>query len=114
MVAPIDIIENYECYSRIPNFKNFDMRYYLVRTMYVISTGIIAILVPNISLFIDFVGALAGTSTCFIFPIIIYEVVFRGKLSTMRLISSKVILLFGLVFGGTGVIASFIALVLAF
>ena len=62
MFALIDIIENYDWYHKLPNIEPFDLRYYVVRTSYVIFTLIMSISIPKLDLFMNFIGALAGTA----------------------------------------------------
>lgn len=62
MYATIDIIENFDWYNNMPNLESFDLRYYGVRTLYVILTGVIACIIPKFGLFMNFFGALSGTA----------------------------------------------------
>lgn len=62
MIAAIDVIEEAEYYKKLPNLDTFDLRYYIVRTLYVLLTGALAISIPNLGRFLDFNGALAATS----------------------------------------------------
>jgi amino acid permease len=62
MFAAIDIIESYSWYERLPNIESIDLRYYAIRTLYVVITALVAIIVPKFGLFLNFIGSLAGTA----------------------------------------------------
>mmetsp|Transcript_10261 Transcript_10261/g.9065 ORF Transcript_10261/g.9065 Transcript_10261/m.9065 type:complete len:128 (+) Transcript_10261:981-1364(+) len=110
MFAAIYIIEDYSWYHRISTWGKFDLRYYVIRAIYVIISGLMAIIIPKFGLFLDFLGAFAGTILCLIIPVIIYEKVFKGSLSTSQLILNKCILIGGGIFGGISSVCSFYAL----
>ena len=112
MIAPIDIIEQSDMYSNLPNLEWLDIRYYTVRTMYVLFTGILALIIPKIGLFGNFTGAIAGSIVWLIFPIMIYERVFQGQLGTKEYVIDRIILTFAYVFGGITIIVSFITLII--
>ena len=111
MFAPLHIIENYSWYHKIPTFENFDLRYYGIRALYVIFTGIMAIIVPRFGLFLDFLGSFAGTALWLIIPVIIYEKAFKGTLTVPQIILNKIILIIGVVFGGISTALSFYTMI---
>ena len=106
MYATIDIIENFDWYQNMPNFESFDLRYYGIRTLYVILTGVIACIVPKFGLFMNFFGALSGTALCILIPVLIYEKVYKGEISIPHRILNVVIVFIGVVFGGLSTVLS--------
>ena len=50
IVAVIDIIEQSDIYTKIPNLEWLDLRYYAVRTLVVLFTGALALIIPKIAI----------------------------------------------------------------
>lgn len=114
MVPCIDIIENTESYKKLPNLSFFDIRYYTVRTLYVLFTGFVAIYVPRFGRFVDFNGALSGTTICVVFPIVIHETVFKDRLSIKQKVMNRVAFAIGTIFGISSLVIAFVSLVRGF
>ena len=70
------IVEEYDWYKSLPNTKDFDLKFYLSRTLINIMLTSIACIIPKFGLFLDFFGSLASNWLIFIFPVILYEKVF--------------------------------------
>ena len=85
-----------------------------MRTSYVVLTGYLAISIPKIGLFMNFIGSIACTSVVFIFPVLIYERAFEGEITLRDKTINKVIIIIGLLGGGTASVLSLIALIQAF
>ena len=115
MFPCLDIVEGFRWYKSLPNWSSFPAaKFLMTRTLLVVFCGIIAVLVPKFGLFLDFIGAFAGTVLWFILPIIFYNKSHEGELSTKRLAFNYSILGVGGLFGGISALASFIELVRAF
>jgi hypothetical protein len=71
-----------------------------------------AYFVPNLSQFLNFIGATTGTFIAFIFPITFYLKVFHGKISWLQEICLVSILLIAVVCGGVSMVASLKAMIL--
>jgi amino acid permease len=74
-------------------------------------TAVMACIIPKFGLFLNFVGSFAGTVICILIPVVIYEKVFRGQISTPRRLLNLFIFLVGIIFGGISTVASFVVLV---
>ena len=111
MIAPIDIIEQSDIYTKIPNLEWLDLRFYVVRTVLVLFTGVLALIIPKIALFINFTGAIGGTFAWLIFPVIIYQKVFQGQLNILEIAINWFILAFATIFGGITIFVTFTELV---
>ena len=114
MYSIIDIIERNDFYKSIPSFENIDIRYYAIRTLLVLTTAVVASTISKVGLFLNFSGSFAGTALGFIIPVIAYEKVFSGKMSTSTIIMNRCILIFGIVFGTIWTVISFISLIQEF
>ena len=66
-----------------------------MRTSYVVLTGYLAISIPKIGLFMNFIGSIACTSVVFIFPVLIYERAFEGEITLRDKTINKVIIIIG-------------------
>ena len=96
MFPVIHIIENYSWYLNLPNFTSFDARYYIVRTLFVIFTGILAVIIPKFGLFINLVGAFSGAALGMIIPVVMYEKVFKGSIGIFQYILNRLIIIIGI------------------
>ena len=114
MVALIDIIEQSDIYHSIPNFEWFNLKYYSIRTVYVMFTGFLAVTIPKIELMLNLVGSVGGTFAWLIFPVIIYEKVLQDELTMKDLIIDRLVLVFAIIFGGTSIVVSFVSLIMCF
>lgn len=62
MFPNLDIIENFRWYQNLPASESCPvLKFLITRTLVVAFCGLIAVLVPSFGLFLDFLGALAGT-----------------------------------------------------
>ncbi|CAI2374513.1 unnamed protein product [Moneuplotes crassus] len=113
MYMPIYIVESSGWYQRLPNTKNCDLRYYIGRLMLVLFSVTLAIIIPKVGLFINFNGAFCGTILCVIAPVMIYSKTFKDTLTPLQTSLNYLLLLIGILFGGTSAIASFISLLSA-
>lgn len=75
------------------------MKYIIIRTALVIFTAILAMVIPKFALFINLVGAFAGTTLAFILPCYLYIVVFKDEISNISRTFHKVIIVLGIGLG---------------
>jgi len=74
----IDIIEKTECFQKMSNpFLRFGEKYeyaknIVLRTIIVVFTGLLAMIVPKFGLFINLTGAFACTALAFILPTLMH------------------------------------------
>ncbi|XP_054756016.1 proton-coupled amino acid transporter 1-like isoform X2 [Lytechinus pictus] len=97
--------------NKIPQERYHTIAEYAFRTIIVIITMILAIAIPQLSLFISLVGAMASSTLALIFPPLIEELTFgfhgyRTPTSILRLIKNAFICLFGLIGFGAGTFVS--------
>ena len=114
MIVVTEMIEEFKWYQNIPTVLDFDFKYYLMRTAYVALTGYLAISIPKIGIFMNFIGSLTCTSITFVFPVLIYEKAFEGEINLRDKIINKVIIIVGLIGGSIASVLSLIALIQAF
>ena len=113
-VPIIDLIEQSKCYKSLPNLSIIDIKYYTVKTLYVLFTGIMAILIPRLGLFIDLIGSFSCTAIIFVYPILIYEKVFKSQISMTDIIINRLIMVLGITGGCISIIQSLVTLIQAF
>ena len=106
----IDITEKTDCFSAIPNpsAKFPYLKNIIVRTLIVISTGILAMVVPKFGLFINLTGAFACTALAFVLPVLMYTKLFKDEMSTLKKYFHYFVVVFGTLCGGVSFIISFI------
>jgi amino acid transporter len=85
-----------------------------MRTIAVIFTAIMAMIVPKFGLFISLTGSFACTCLAFILPIMMYDMLFKEESSKTRKTFHKVVLVVGITAGIISFIIAFSALVKAF
>ncbi|XP_014675435.1 PREDICTED: proton-coupled amino acid transporter 1-like [Priapulus caudatus] len=78
----------------------------IFRVILVSLTFLLAVAIPDLSLFISLVGAAASSSLALIFPPILDVVAFWDEMSSLRFIKNFLILIFGLVGFITGTAVS--------
>jgi len=106
----IDITEKTDCFNACPNpFTKFPyLKNIILRTMMVVATGLLAMIVPKFGLFINLTGAFACTALAFILPVVMYTKVFKDELSTLKKYFHYFVVVFGTLCGGVSFIISFI------
>jgi proton-coupled amino acid transporter len=108
LFAGVDIIEHYEFYRNMPSLPWWpDFKYYFFRTSIVLLTGFIAVSIPQFGIFLDFLGAFAGTFLCFIFPVVFYNKVFADKISGGQKVINYTVIVVGGILGMISACRSF-------
>ena len=97
------------CLSNYPFAKNVVMR-----TLIVISTAILAMIVPKFGLFINLSGAFACTALAFIMPILMYNTLYKEEITKLRLRIHYFLAVFGILCGFISVCISVAEIVRAF
>jgi solute carrier family 36 (proton-coupled amino acid transporter) len=69
------------------------------RTIMVILTAVLAMIVPKFGLFINLIGSFACTALGFVLPVQIYNRLYWRELSTKRKWAHRVIIVFGVICG---------------
>ena len=87
---------------------------YLVRTLLVLFTFVIAVSVPKFGLFVNLLGALSGTVLAFVLPIMIYNKVFKNELSRCKEFVHFALVVFGVIVGTMASAISMFELIKAF
>ena len=76
-----------------------------------LSTALLAVIIPKFGLFLDFIGAFAATFLCIIIPVIIYEKVYKDSIGIPQYILNRILIAIGIIGGGISTISSFYALI---
>jgi len=97
------------CLQSYPFAKNI-----IFRTLIVITTAILAMIVPKFGLFINLSGAFACTALAFIMPILMYNTLFEGELPQIRRRIHSFLVFFGIACGTVSAFISIIEIIRAF
>jgi proton-coupled amino acid transporter len=114
------VFEIIERSARYKNWRNcFKCRLgwtktYLVRTLSVLFTFIIAVSVPKFGLFVNLLGAMSGTVLAFVMPTMIYNKVYKDEISRVRQFIHFVLVVFGVIVGTMASAISLFELIKAF
>ena len=97
------------CFESYPFAKNI-----ILRTLIVISTAILAMIVPKFGLFINLSGAFACTALAFIMPILMYNTLYKSEISQFRMRIHYFLAFFGILCGAISVFMSVEEIIRAF
>ena len=86
----------------------------MLRTLTVVVSACGAMVVPKFGLFINLIGAFAGTALAFILPVHIYNKVFEKEISKKWKLIHGVLVTFGCICGFISFVVSLMEIVKAF
>lgn len=118
IMPAIDITEKTLCFQSLPQPACMRGSPYgmsiVMRTLIVICTAILAMIVPKFGLFINLTGAFACTALAFILPILMFNTLHADEMTIMRKRVHYFLAIFGMVCGAISVFISVAEIVKAF
>lgn len=117
VLPAIDITEKTQAFINSANpFKDINpyIKNIVLRTLLVLFTGMLAVVIPKFGLFINLTGAFSCTALAFILPVLMYNKVAADDLTPRRKQAHYAILAFGIICGTISFIMSLREIVQAF
>lgn len=106
MVPVFKILETSSFYTYLPQDNAYFKKKTFARYVAIYSTACIAYFIPNLSMFLNFIGGINGVYILFILPICMYIKVFEKEISTCKKFTLLLIMTIGIVLGFAAVVAS--------
>ena len=115
-IMPVfEIIEKSSLYKSIPTMKTFlQAKRLSTRTLMVLFTALLALIVPKFGLFISLIGAFACTALAFVLPVKMYNKTHEGTISRKWKMFHNFLIVFGCVCGAFSFWISLIEIIEAF
>lgn len=115
MLPAFEIIEGSSLFKRIRNSKKYPKaKSYVMRTIMVMFTGVVASLVPRFGLFVALIGSFTCTVLAFIMPVLMYNAVFKDSIPIAKKRFHIALVVFGVFCGTVSFVISSIDLINAF
>ena len=115
-IMPVfEIFEKSDFYKRMPTMDTFVAAKRLItRTMMVLFSATLALIVPKFGLFINLIGAFACTALAFVLPVKMYNKTHEGQISRKWYLAHNLLIFFGIVCGMISFGISLIEIIKAF
>ncbi|KAL4441416.1 hypothetical protein ABPG74_013711 [Tetrahymena malaccensis] len=112
LLPSLQIIESSRLIKSIikPQEKNYKMKRFFFRTFVTIIISSFAFLIPRFAIFLNLIGAFAGTALQFVFPVIMYNFSFQHDISQKQKILNYFYLGIGIIGGLASTIFSIVDL----
>ena len=101
---------NYDFFSTPKFFSLYTLWFVSTRTALLHLAMVCGIMVPHFALVMSLIGSITGSLLCFIFPALFHLRLFRSHLKWYEVIIRILIIIFGILVGGFGVVISSIEL----
>lgn len=115
MMPVFQIFEKSKAYTKLPTMRHFKglSRLYS-RTLMVVFTAFLAMVVPKFGLFINLTGSFVCTALAFVLPVVIYNRLFWSSLTQRRRWGHRLLMAFGVACGGVSFVISCVEIAKAF
>lgn len=118
IIPAIDITEKTQCFQALPLpecLQNYPFaKNIILRTLIVILTAVLAMIIPKFGLFINLSGAFACTALAFILPVLMYNTLHMDEMSITRKRIHYFVAIFGTICGTISCFMSMAEIVKAF
>jgi len=110
LVPAISIFEKTQFFQNLTSKFWINFRFYLFRSLIVIITGGIAVLIPNFGLFINLSGAFSSAALAFVLPPLLYLKYFKDQITPLSKIANYTSLAIGIIGGLISIVMTLLAL----
>lgn len=115
MMPVFEIFEKSDLYKRMPTMQSFTAaKRIILRTLMVLFSATLALVVPKFGLFINLIGSFACTALAFVLPVKMYNKTHEGQISRNWYFAHNLLIFFGIICGMISFGISIIEIVKAF